>query len=1039
MPAPRILHIGPSLPAEPASILDRARSLDFDTILFAPAGMMPAGNDAIDGPVRAAAEACKTRDLALFADLDLYALDLHHPLVEEHPDRFAVRRSGEGHVADPRHPAPGHGQALLRPLDDPEPIVSWWSAILAQYRDAGVSGFRARYPGKTGANLWRALIGEARADGGALVVIADTPGETREEIATLGDCGFDYCLSSLPWWDGRSAWLVEEHAALSTIAPVIAQVGAPDREPPATTALRRAKLAVAALTGTGLMMPKNFETPADAQDDADGLADAVRAANAAVVADGEGASRGMLRSRTGPGAPITILLRADGPDARLADGARVALINPDPTLAVEITAETETALGAFRNLEPCAGFTGEPHRLRPGEARLYRARRLPAITTHRSARDRSGQLAIKQPRIVIADIAPHIEDGYAVKRIVGEEMRIEADIFTDGHPVLAAEVLYRAEDERAWHRTRMHFVENDRWTAHFPLTRLGRHRYVIEAWIDDYGSFVSDLIKKRDAGRTLGLEVEAGRSLVQHAKDAASGAPARALAAILDAFASLDGDRRVALLIAPETIDAMHGAGTRPHRVQSAAGLVDAERREARFASWYELFPRSQTGDPSRHGTLRDVIPRLADIKAMGFDVLYMTPIHPIGRTNRKGRNNALTAEIADPGSPYAIGAVEGGHDAIHPELGTLDDFRALNRAAHEHGLELALDFAIQCSPDHPWLKEHPGWFDWRPDGTIKYAENPPKKYEDIVNVDFYRPDALPALWCALRDVVLHWVGEGVKIFRVDNPHTKPFPFWEWLIREVRSEHPDAIFLSEAFTRPKVMYRFAKLGFSQSYTYFTWRDTKQELADYLTELSRPPVSEWFRPHFFVNTPDINPYFLQTSGRPGFLIRAALATTLSGLWGMYSGFELCEAAALPEREEYRDSEKYEIKPRDFTMPGNIVAEITQLNAIRKAEPALQSHTELTFYSAFNDNILYYGKHAPGEATRILVAVNLDPHNVQECDFEAPLWEWGLGDDEALEAEDLLHGGRAVWRGKLQHMRLAPDAPYAIWRVNPAKVS
>ena len=458
MPSLRILHIGSCDPAEPAGgVLECAQSLGFDTILFAPVGTAPAGNDPIDGPVRAMAEACKARDLALFADLDLYTLDLHHPLVEEHPECFAVRRSGEGHVADPRHPAPGHGRALLRPLDDPEPIVSWWSAIVAQYRDAGVSGFRARYPGKTGANLWRALIGEARADGGDLVMIADTPGETREEIATLTDCGFDYRLSSLPWWDGRSPWLVEEHAALSLIAPIIAQVEAPEKDPPVATNLRRARLAVAALTGTGLMVPLGFETPADTDDNAEILADAIRAANAAASADGERASRGMLESRTGPEAPVTILLCADGPDARLADSARVALVNPDATLAVEITPETETALDAFRNLEPCAGFAGEPHRLRPGEARLYRARRLPAIKTQRSARDKSGQLAIKQPRIVIANVTPHIEDGYAVKRIVGEEMRIEADIFTDGHPVLAAEVLYRAEDERAWHSDALAF------------------------------------------------------------------------------------------------------------------------------------------------------------------------------------------------------------------------------------------------------------------------------------------------------------------------------------------------------------------------------------------------------------------------------------------------------------------------------------------------------------------------------------------------------------------------------------------------------
>jgi starch synthase (maltosyl-transferring) len=416
----------------------------------------------------------------------------------------------------------------------------------------------------------------------------------------------------------------------------------------------------------------------------------------------------------------------------------------------------------------------------------------------------------------------------------------------------------------------------------------------------------------------------------------------------------------------------------------------------------------------------------------MGFDVLYMPPIHPIGTTNRKGRNNATRAEAGDPGSAYAIGSSAGGHDAIHPELGTLDDFRTLVKAAAAHGLELALDFAVQMSPDHPWLKQHDNWFQKRPDGSIRYAENPPKKYEDIVNPDFY---ADRALWIALRDVLLFWAHEGVRIFRVDNPHTKPIPFWEWVIAEVKARHPDAIFLSEAFTRPKRMYQLAKVGFTQSYTYFTWRNTKHELTAYLTELSTTPVRDFFRPNFFVNTPDINPPFLQSGGRPAFLIRAALATTLSGLWGMYSGYEICEAEPLPGREEYKDSEKYELKHRDFAAPGNIVAEIAALNALRKREPALQSHLGVTFYNAFNDNVLYYAKTAPGRDDRILVAVNLDPHNAQECDFEVPLWEWGLPDHESVEVEDLLRGYRFSWHGKIQHLRLDPSAPYAIWRIRP----
>jgi starch synthase (maltosyl-transferring) len=424
----------------------------------------------------------------------------------------------------------------------------------------------------------------------------------------------------------------------------------------------------------------------------------------------------------------------------------------------------------------------------------------------------------------------------------------------------------------------------------------------------------------------------------------------------------------------------------------------------------------------------------LPRIQAMGFDVLYLTPIHPIGLANRKGRNNQLKSAPGDPGSPYAIGSKEGGHDAIHPELGTLEDFHALVEALHERGMELALDIAVQMSPDHPWLKEHPDWFPRRPDGSMRYAENPPKKYEDIVNPDFYVDRGL---WTRLRDVFLHWMDHGVRIFRVDNPHTKPMPFWEWLIQELKARHPDVILLAEAFTRPKPMYHLAKIGFAESYTYFTWRNTKRELTDYLTELSTTEVRDYFRPHFFTNTPDINPPFLQTGGRPAFLIRAALAATLSGLWGIYSGFELCEAEPLPGREEYKDSEKYELKRRDFGAAGNIMAEIARLNQLRKSEPHLQSHLGVTFYNAFNDNILYYGKKAPGRHDLILVAVNLDPHHAQACHFEIPLWEWSLPDHESLAVEDLLHGHKFTWTGKSQHMHLAPHAPYAVWRVQPLK--
>jgi starch synthase (maltosyl-transferring) len=558
-------------------------------------------------------------------------------------------------------------------------------------------------------------------------------------------------------------------------------------------------------------------------------------------------------------------------------------------------------------------------------------------------------------------------------------------------------------------------VVNDRWSASFLLERVGRHVFRIIAWPDRYATWRDELEKKHAAGLDVTLELEEGRLLLE---DIAPGVSSGGM--------SLSSDATAAIVARTDT---------RPGRIESREFAVDADRRAAEFAAWYELFPRNQSGDAARHGTFRDVIGHLPAIRDMGFDVVYFPPIHPIGRTNRKGRDNTLSPAEDDPGSPYAIGAAEGGHEAIHPELGSLDDFRALRDAAADHGLELALDFAIQCSPDHPWLREHPDWFDWRPDGSLRYAENPPKKYEDIVNVDFWRPGAIPGLWLALRDAVAYWAAEGVRIFRVDNPHTKPFAFWEWLIADIRATWPDTLFLSEAFTRPKIMYRLAKLGFSQSYTYFTWRNEKAEIEEYLSELSTT-VADFFRPHFFVNTPDINPAFLQHSGRPGFLIKAALAATLSGLWGMLQGFEFCESAAVPGREEYAHSDKYELRARPQRAPGDIVDEITLLNAIRRRNPALHSHRGLAFHPAGNDRMLWYRKQNVDRSNVLLVAVCLDPFGPQQAVVEVPLWEWGLPDDAALTVTDLVHGGVATWHGKYRTIGLDPRTlPFAIWRARP----
>ena len=641
-------------------------------------------------------------------------------------------------------------------------------------------------------------------------------------------------------------------------------------------------------------------------------------------------------------------------------------------------------------------------------------------------------------RIAIEAIAPAAPGGdFSAKALVGQKVTVTADIFADGHEKLGAAVLWRAASEAAWQRVPMALVVNDRWQAEFTPAKIGPHVFTVEAWWDIWGTFHHDLEAKHEAGQTLTLEIEEGRRMIAAAVERSTGpqhAAARSsLQGILDRLADGDAEHGIALLLSDEALEAMRAVDTHAFATRHEPPLgLEVDRPQAGFASWYELFPRSVTSDPQRHGRFDDVIGRLPAIRAMGFDVLYFPPIHPIGHTNRKGRNNALRAEPGDVGSPYAIGGEEGGHDAIHPQLGTLADFHRLVAAAKDNGLEIALDFAIQCSPDHPWLKQHPDWFRWRPDGSLRYAENPPKKYEDIVNPDFYAEASLPSLWLALRDVVRFWVDQGVRIFRVDNPHTKPFPFWRWMIADIRARDPDVLFLAEAFTRPKPMYRLAKLGFNQSYTYFTWRNTKAELTEYLTELNTAPLRDFFRPNFFVNTPDINPIPLQTSGRAGFLIRAALAATLSGLWGMYSGFELCEAAPLPGREEYLDSEKYQIRVRDFSAPGNIVAEIAALNRIRRAHPALQTHLGVTFYNAFNDQILLYGKHVPGSEEIVLVAVNLDPHTAQEADFEVPLWEFGLPDWGTVDVTDLMRGYRFTWHNKIQHLRLDPaDAPFAIW--------
>ncbi len=641
--------------------------------------------------------------------------------------------------------------------------------------------------------------------------------------------------------------------------------------------------------------------------------------------------------------------------------------------------------------------------------------------------------------IVIEHVRPAVDDGrYPVKREVGDPLEVRADIFKEGHDLLAAVIRYRARDETDWREAPLRLVDNDAWAGSFTLETNTRYFYTIEAWTDVFGSWVEEMTRRTAAGQTdLSSELLEGARLARAARARADSGPD---AALLDrVLEQVDRSRsqsvRVALLLEPGLREAMARAQERRDLTRFDRELeVVVDRVPARFGAWYELFPRSQGRAAGRHGTFDDAIERLPDVQRMGFDVVYLAPIHPIGRTARKGPNNALTAGPADPGSPWAIGAAEGGHTAIHPELGTLEDFRRLVKAAQGLGLEIALDFAIQCSPDHPWVREHPEWFYQRPDGSIKYAENPPKKYQDIYPINF-NSAAWRGLWDELLRVILFWVEQGVRIFRVDNPHTKPLDFWRWLLREVQDRNPDVIFLSEAFTRPKVMKALAKAGFTQSYTYFTWRNFKEELTDYFRELTQSEMAEYFRGNLFVNTPDILPEVLQRGGPPAFRMRAALGATLSSLWGVYSGFELCEATPVAGTEEYLNSEKYEIRVRDWDSPGHLKDYLARLNAIRRENRALHGYRNLRFYAGDDPHVLFYGKMTRERDNVILVAVNLDPFAVHQAELEVPLDEIGIAQDETYELHELLTDQRRLVRGSRHAVTLDPATePAHIYRVS-----
>ncbi len=611
---------------------------------------------------------------------------------------------------------------------------------------------------------------------------------------------------------------------------------------------------------------------------------------------------------------------------------------------------------------------------------------------------RQGDTGANGP-FLIEEVYPAIDAGrYPVKRRLGDTIDVWADLFRGGHDVVKAQVIWRGEDDSIWSRAPMTMHSNDRWHGTFSPTEIGRYVYAIEAWTDVYGTWRHSVELKRKAGQQLELEALEGASLITKG-DYSSEKSMNVLLRYCDDFMRTG---MIDPLLSDNVAAEMAESQNRPDLMRSKLYPLVIDRDRATNSAWYEMFPRSQSIVAGQHGTFQDCIRRLPEIAAMGFNVLYFTPIHPIGLTNRKGRNNSLKAEANDPGSPYAIGSSAGGHDAIHPELGTFDDFQQLVEACGTHGLEIALDIAVQCSPDHPWLTEHPNWFARRPDGSMKFAENPPKKYEDIVNPDFSCDD-VGSIWNALRDVFLFWVDKGVRIFRVDNPHTKPFHFWEWVIREVQRKNSDVIFLSEAFTRPKLMKGLAKLGFTQSYTYFTWRTQKWEIEAYLNELTGYPERDYYRTNFFVNTPDILPFHLQSGEQWLFKSRVALASMLSASYGIYNGFELLEHEPIPGKEEYLDSEKYEIKTRDWNKSGNIKNYIASLNRARRERPSLQQTYNLRFLSIPNENVVGFVKWSQ-DARDIVVGVIALTRDAQ--DVWIPLHDIQVATDHGLSAPVVL---------------------------------
>ncbi|MBS7787098.1 alpha-1,4-glucan--maltose-1-phosphate maltosyltransferase [Flavobacterium sp. CYK-55] len=641
----------------------------------------------------------------------------------------------------------------------------------------------------------------------------------------------------------------------------------------------------------------------------------------------------------------------------------------------------------------------------------------------------------RQTRVIIENVQPQLDGGaFAIKRIVGQKVTVTADVFPDGHDVIQCRVLYKHQSDKKWSEVRMQPTENDAWTAEFTVDQQGSYTYYVQAWVDYALNWQHGTERKIQDNQHVKSELLEGAEYIEQIIKLANKDEKAYLKKVAEQFTDPKlYDLAIASAMSHELTALFTKYPILYIENQSHELQVYVDRAKALFSTWYEFFPRSASSELGKHGTFKDCEKLLPRVAAMGFDTLYFPPIHPIGEVNRKGKNNATNAEPGDVGSPWGIGSQYGGHKSTHPELGSIDDFKSLVKTAQSLGIEIAMDYALQAAPDHPWVKEHKEWFKWRPDGTVQYAENPPKKYQDIQPIYFETTD-WKNLWKELLDTALFWVEEcGIRVFRVDNPHTKPFYFWGWLMAEIKKKHPDVLFLSEAFTRPKIMNELAKQGFTQSYTYFTWRNTKQELIEYLTELTQTDQKEYYRPNFWPNTPDINPLALHSGNESVHLQKYFLAATLSSSVGIYGPvFEYRVCAPVAEgKEEYLNSEKYEVAHWDWTIENKITTLITRVNQIRREQLSLQQTNNLVFCNTNNDQVLAYYKFDDHKTNQTLMVVSLDAHNTAQAMVQLPISEMG---NEPIEIQDLITGNTYHWNQEWNFVELHPDMPFHLFQIN-----